>query len=118
MNKATLRTEETYKAYKDLIAAGGLEGHCALCDAPAIKQFGFWKLMVNTFPYDRIAQTHDMLIPLRHTKESDLTEQELKEYAEIKSNYLQEHYDFLIEATNKMKSIPSHFHLHVITLKQ
>ncbi len=73
--------------------------------------------MTNAFPYDRIAKTHDMIVPLRHVDEDHLNDEELKELKIIKDNYLHKEYEFIIEATYKVKSIPAHFHLHLLTIK-
>jgi uncharacterized protein YnzC (UPF0291/DUF896 family) len=58
-----------------------------------------------------------MVIPKRHVKESGLSEEEKKEYAEIKATYVENEYEFIMEPTVKLKSIPEHFHLHVIVAK-
>jgi len=117
MSKALLRTEETYQKYQDLIAAGGLKGPCALCGGEAIKEFEHWKIMVNAYPYDRIAKLHHMILPKRHASEGEITQEEWYEYGKIKKEYLHNEYQFLIEATNKTKSIPTHFHVHLVVLK-
>ena len=113
-----LRTPETDKTYHDLIDAGGLQGHCALCDTPATSTFAFWKLIPDKYPYDFIAETHDMLVPHRHAKWAELTTEELQEFEEIKAGDMQQKYDILLETTNKSKSIPAHYHLHAIILKK
>ena len=46
--------------------------------------FGYWKIVTNAFPYDLIAGRHDMILPLRHVTENELTEEELVELKEIK----------------------------------
>ncbi|MEI6864218.1 MAG: hypothetical protein WCK46_02540 [Candidatus Adlerbacteria bacterium] len=114
---ALLRTPEGQKKYKDLIDQGILEKGCALCLSESIKTFTHWKIMPNAFPYDRIAKVHDMIVPLRHSIEDDLTVEELKELHEIKNSYIQKEYEFIIEATYKVKSIPAHFHLHLLIIK-
>ncbi len=117
MSKEILRTEGTYKAYTDLIAAGGLEKGCALCSEPAIKTFTFWKLILNKYPYDRIADVHDMLVPLRHVGDADITPDEWQEYQTIKRDHIEPTYSHVMEATNRLKSIPKHFHQHLLIIK-
>lgn len=110
----TLRTKAAtaeYAAFKD---AGGLNGPCPLCVAPAIAEFKHWKIMANRFPYDKVAVTHDMVVSLRHADWADSTLEERAELDEIKKGYINDHYDFIIEATTKKKSIPPHYHLHLI----
>ncbi len=113
-----LRTRETSQKYTDYRIQGGLDGGCRLCDAQAVKEYRFWKVSINNFPYDRIAEVHHMLLPIRHTDEAGLTEEERQELLAIKDGYVQHHYEFMIEASQKHKSIPAHFHLHLIVAKE
>jgi hypothetical protein len=110
------RTQEQLEKYKAYIAAGGLDTGCVLCSKSPIKTFTYWKVIPNDFPYDLVAKTHHMLIPFQHVAEKNLSEDEWKEFQLIKGEYLQQ-YDYIIEATEKQKSIPQHFHLHLITKK-
>lgn len=113
---SVLRTPEMFQKYADYRAQGGLDNGCRLCEAEPIKKFNFWKLTDNKFPFDRLAKTHHMLLPIRHALEADLKEEEKNELIEIKQ-ILDNDYNFIIEATNKTKSIPTHFHLHFIVAK-
>lgn len=89
---------------------------CVLCEREARKEFTWWKIIVNKFPYDRIASVHDMLVPKRHATEDELTEDEKCELREIKRTEIHD-YQFIIEPTPHVKSIPTHFHLHLIVGK-
>jgi diadenosine tetraphosphate (Ap4A) HIT family hydrolase len=84
-----------------------------LCEKVSIQSFTYWKITENSFPYDQIAKTHHMLVPLRHVIEDELSKDELAEFKTIKAEHVSE-YDWIIEATAKNKSIPNHFHLHFI----
>ncbi|PIR86911.1 MAG: hypothetical protein COU11_03595 [Candidatus Harrisonbacteria bacterium CG10_big_fil_rev_8_21_14_0_10_49_15] len=113
-----LRTKETHHKYLAYRNNGGLEKGCALCERESLKEFRFWRVIKNEFPYDRVAETHDMLIPKRHTGEGGLTEEERKELWEIKcGEYINNNYHFIMEAVTKIKSIPNHFHLHLTKIK-
>jgi len=90
---------------------------CVLCDRAPLHEFTWWKIIENAFPYDRIASTHHMLMPKRHTLESELTPDEKSELERIKESGL-DAYQFIIEPTRALKSIPSHFHLHLIVCKE
>ena len=114
---STLRTQETKAIYDAYIAQGGLEDACVLCTSDVLKSFTYWKIIANRFPYDRIAKVHDMILPLRHVTENDLTEAERDELHSIKTAYLNEHYDVFLEASSRLKTVPAHFHLHLIVLK-
>ena len=113
-----LRTKEMDEKYKTAIANGVLKHDCALCTKDTIKSFKYWKAIRNDFPYDSIAEVHDMIIPYRHTTWQELSKEELEELERIKEEYLQLTYDYIMEGTNKIKTIPTHFHLHLIIVKR
>jgi hypothetical protein len=56
-----------------------------------------------------------MLIPIRHTAVPN--EEELAEYETIKKTFVNDTYRYILEATNRTKSIPSHYHLHLVEIK-
>ena len=112
------RTKETEEKYKKLIDEGHLKGGCKLCQAPPIKEFNYWTIVKNQFPYDGIAKVHDMALPKRHILEDSLTREEQQEYLKIKAGYIEQTYEYIIEPASKLRSIPEHFHLHLIITKE
>jgi hypothetical protein len=114
---ATLRTPEMKAKYKAYQAEGGLAGACVLCEKPALQTFGQWKIIDNMFPYDRVAKTHHMLVPLRHAAEAGLSDGERAELLDIKRGQAMGPYEYMLEATAQTLSIPQHFHLHLIVTK-
>ena len=115
---ASLRTKKSDDYYKRLIAKGHLENGCNLCkEKKEVKKFKHWRILKAKFPWDRIAKIHHLIIPVRHTTEEKLTKVELKEFHLIKKNYIHGRYELIAEATKKKKTIPSHFHLHIIAVK-
>jgi len=116
MAKPTLRTPETEQKYQDEIAAGLFNNGCVLCKSDTLQQFTHWRIIANDFPYDKIAKRHDMVIPTRHTP--DIGEEERLELEEIKKMYINEHYNYIFESVNKQKSVPAHYHLQLILLKE
>jgi len=58
-----------------------------------------------------------MVVPIRHITETGLSKEELEEFASLKKDVIDPGYDYIIEATTKNKSIPAHFHLHLIVGK-
>jgi diadenosine tetraphosphate (Ap4A) HIT family hydrolase len=110
----SLRTTEGKKKYKEYLSTHPQGDVCDLCGKEPIEEFEGWKIVLNSFPYDQIAETHHMLALLRHATEEELTETELVELKTIKATYVNDNYDWIIEATTKNKSIPAHFHLHLI----
>ena len=113
----SLRSDEQWAKYQEYKSQGGLGGGCRLCEIDSMKEFGHWRIVKNKFPYDNIADVHDMIVPKRHVTEDDLSDEEWEEYKKLKSDYLNTHYDFIIEATHKIKSIPGHVHWHLIVAK-
>ena len=114
----SFRTPEMEEEYAKHRAAGGLDGECRLCKHPALTRFRHWKITDNNFPYDRVAQIHNMLIPLRHVTEVDLTCEERDELLTIKhGSVIQNTYEFIVEPSRKKRSIPDHFHLHLLVVK-
>ena len=112
-----LRKQENEEQYKKLIAAGYLDDTCRLCQASSLKNFKYWRIIRNNFPYDLIAEIHDMIVPRRHVVEDDLLIEEQREYGEIKTGHIGATYTHIIEPTLRLKSIPGHFHLHLIVAK-
>jgi hypothetical protein len=110
----SLRTPEGDRKYVEYRAQAGAADPCALCAAPAISSFTHWKIVENRFPYDRIAAVHHMILPLRHVDETGLAAAELEELSLLKRGELNTGYQFIIEATHRQKSIPGHFHLHLV----
>ncbi|MEJ0054035.1 MAG: hypothetical protein WDN10_04950 [bacterium] len=114
----SLRTPEVVAKYLAHRESRKGSDSCELCEKLATKEFTYWKVVENDFPYGQIAKTHHMLVPLRHTTEDGLTDSELAEQKLIKRGFVNEGYDWIIEATHKNRSIPSHFHLHLIVQKE
>ncbi|MCE9548852.1 hypothetical protein K8Q98_00400, partial [Candidatus Nomurabacteria bacterium] len=90
---AQLRTKETHEKYMKFIESGFLAEKCGLCDDNSIKEFNYWKIIDNLFPYDSVAKVHHMIIPKRHVVEDELNEEEKNELKEIKMGYINQEYD-------------------------
>jgi diadenosine tetraphosphate (Ap4A) HIT family hydrolase len=108
-------TQAAYKAYRnDPVQARA----CGLCEERQHTEFVHWRIIENRFPYDLFAKTHDMLVSKRHVSTEELSEEEKREFEEIKDTYVQEHYEIMIESVRRQRSLPSHAHLHLIVVKQ
>lgn len=112
-----LRDTELILRYQDHIKRFREQGICPLCDEMPIKLFRHWKIINNEYPYNMIAATHHMITSMRHITEDELTQEESNELQEIKKTFINSDYDLILEPTIKEKSIPDHFHLHLIVLK-
>lgn len=119
------RTKETYDIYKAFCEIHKDKKHpsmCHLCGKIKDEQnltFAYWKILANDFPYDRIAQKHDLLVSRRHfAEEFEMNEEERRELVEIKTRVLPEMqvYDTMIENFKKLRSV-EHYHIHLIKLK-
>lgn len=114
----TLRSAEAQKKYSDYRKSLPSDAACPLCEESAIKDFVHWRIITNNFPYDNVAEVHHMIVPRRHVTETELTAEEMQELLAIKHDFINhQEYDWIIEATTKKKSIPAHFHLHLIVGK-
>lgn len=113
-----LRTKKSEEKYQKHLRNKKNLNYCPLCSEAGLKKFKYWKILKNNFPYDKIAKKHHMIVPIRHITENKLNQKELLEYKKIKQNFINKaDYTTIIEATDKIKSLPSHFHLHLIILK-
>jgi len=111
------RSEEVAQAYREYQESLPADAACGLCIKPSLKEYDHWRLVVNSFPYDCIAETHNMLIPKRHVTEIGLTDEESRELRHIKEE-LHGEYDYFIEAAKRNKSIPAHHHEHLIVARE
>ena len=112
-----LRTKKTHEKYMKVRAQKTFNHTCRLCKIKPIKDFKYWKIIDNEYPWDLIAKTNHMLVPKRHVVYEELNIIEKKELDLIKSNYVNKKYEIIAEATNRKKSIPSHFHVHLLVLR-
>lgn len=119
------RTNKIYNEYQ-LFKKKLSPDHCALCDKnklnntrQIIKKYKYWTVAKNDFPYDKVTNTHNLLILNRHTgNEENLTVSEVSELFKIKKIYLQNDEYELLENNIKRKSIKDHFHLHLLVWKK
>lgn len=119
-----LRTPETWEAYqkrrKEL--QGVQHNFMAHPEPEQVKlRFKYWFIMRNDFPYDVVAETHDMLVLKREgvTQESQIEEWEWQEFEEITQAIdRMQQYDCIVKNFTVGQSHPSHIHWHLITWKR
>lgn len=114
---ATLRTEETEARYRADKAAGGLDKGCVICGREALKEFTYWKIVANEFPYDKVAQVHHMLATKEHLAQPEISKEAWWEFDAIKKSDVNPAYDAILENTPKNMTIPAHFHVHLLVTK-
>ena len=105
----TLRKPESEAIY--LEAKKSASG-CPLCGREGIHECEYWKLMPNTYPYDAVAEKHDMLVFKHH--EQNASKEALEELEAIKKMKFIADYHCLIENFPIRQSVPGHFHVHLI----
>ena len=114
-----LRSEKAASEYEEAIKNRVPGSGCNLCNDhdSILQEFSHFVLMKNKFPYDRYFTKSDMLVSKRHAAEQELTPEERTEFISIKRE-LSDSYDSIIEHLPKQKSIPDHFHVHIIEFKR
>mgnify|MGYP001579346225 CR=1 FL=1 len=113
------RSKKVYEKYEKVKASEALQKGCSLCKkAKSLKNFKHWRIVNNKFPYDKVAKIHHMVIPKRHTIYEELNKIEKEELDLIRATHINLKYEAILEATNKEKSIPDHFHLHLMVMKK
>ncbi len=112
IRKTRLRSDATHTKYCNSPKTVDFLG-----TAPAIAEWTYWKLIENQFPYDVIAEKHDLVVPKRKfAKKTEMNYDEIEEFAEKVRPYLVEHYDMEIRNYPKAQSVPDHYHIHVLKL--
>lgn len=107
------RTREMAEKYDAHMQTEVFKNTCVLCDREPLQAFTHWKIIANHFPYDKIASLHEMIVPYRHVTENELSDEEIAEFREIKGGYINDHYDYVLEAVG-VRSIPEHHHVHLV----
>lgn len=112
------RTQETHNRYnherqEDLKD----DNYCPLCNAPTVKECNYWRIIPNKYPHDAVAEKHEMIVLREHLLKVELSEAAKQESYELKYADLGDNYCFITEALPGSKSIPGHFHLHLIVPK-
>lgn len=114
MKVTLLRTLETQRAYEKHMQIK--KSTCFMCDYNAPIIADCWKIIPNQFPYDAIAEKHDMLVLASHGNTLGFTEEES---LKIMKDFLFkiQGYDAIIENAPANRSVPGHYHLHLIKYK-
>jgi len=115
-----IRTRFTQEQYNEYIKryTGDGSDHFADWQNRLIKEYKHWAIVKNLFPYDNIATVSHILITKR-VVEFDwekLSRDEQKELNRIKKD-IRGKYDCILENLPTARSIPKHFHLHLLKIK-
>lgn len=81
-----------------------------------LKEYKYWKIILNTFPYDD-TKLHHMIIPKRQVR--DYTELDVLERAELENikTFDCKNYDSCIRNFNKYRSVEIWYHEHLLRWK-
>ncbi len=90
------------------------DGTCIFCARELfVKEYKYWLIVENRFPYNAVFSNHRMLAPKRHLKE-DLNKEEM---LELKFILKEEEYDYCVLNKRDRRSLPEHFHYHLLNMK-
>lgn len=118
LGNTLLRTPETFEKYHNNPKRESAT--CFICDAESLWTYEYWKLIRNDFPYDAVAETHHMLVPLRHfPTNAEMNNGEARELGEIlRMKDEGGNYDALIENFAGGRTFKSHYHIHLLKWKR
>lgn len=109
----SLRTDKDEKAYS---RAKKAKTSRPLHKEPRIKEWQYWALIDNEYPYSVAFKTHHMLIPKRKVAQQNLSKQERTELDNILAE-LNADYDCLQINFVRNQSVRDHFHIHLLEFK-
>lgn len=124
ITRTFLRSDETMTRYmktmKEREEKGVKFNQFLSNEKKVIKEFEYWIIIDNEFPYDAVATTSHMIATKREVAFDWklLTIEEDKELEKLQREYLNEHYDVIWENLPKGQTAPGHFHLHLLILKR
>jgi diadenosine tetraphosphate (Ap4A) HIT family hydrolase len=87
-----------------------------LANEDALKEWSYWRLIHNAYPYSSAFKVHHLLVPKRVVAKTDLNQEELAELDSL-TDELSDVYDCLLINFPKKQSIRNHFHVHLLTYK-
>ncbi len=109
----SLRTIRDEMHYAKAKTQGGTK---PLLEEDRLKEWKYWALIENEFPYSAAFKTHHMLIPKRVVDDKNLSIDERIEMDAV-LNELSEKYDCVLVNFRKKQSIRDHFHMHLLCYK-
>jgi len=122
MKKTIVRSSEMlekYNVYREEKGADYSEKFAFNLEEENILHAGdYWVVIPNDFPYDKVFEKHDLLVPKRvFAYASDMTKEEFDELQQLKLD-LDEDYDSILENLYETRSVHKHFHLQLCMWKR
>lgn len=113
---ASLRTSKEEVRYERAKKAG--KAGRPFLEEPRLREWKYWAMIPNEFPYSAAFKVHHMLIPVRVVAQADLSAAEKRELQEITEQISKEgEYDCTLTNFPRNQSNKSHFHVHFLTFK-
>ncbi len=112
-SKVSLRTTEGTAQYQEDLRLNKVK---SLSEEPRLKEWEYWALIKNSYPYDINFSIHHLLIPKRVVPQKQLNVQEKNELEAILEE-VQHDYDCQLINFPTAQSVTSHFHIHLLTYK-
>jgi diadenosine tetraphosphate (Ap4A) HIT family hydrolase len=114
------KTENQYQNFKKAKKDAGQDLTVFdLKDEIIIREFTYWLIIENRFPYDNMTSVNHMLIPKRTINDlSEASDIELNEHQDIRKILIEDaFYDAIVENLPRSKSVKQHAHLHLVRWK-
>ena len=115
-----LRTEEVLSNYRRKSSTPGFDiKKFSLLDLPHVKDWKYWVLVENEFPYDKISVRHSLLVPRRHfTEDENMSSDERQELFFIKAEFkMSKEFDAILENIKHNRTVPDIYHIHCFKFK-
>lgn len=90
-----------------------------LNDEPALKEWKYWRLVNNRYPYDKIMdETHHMIVLKRDVHVFSISSEELHELWFEIFPWADDHYHVSNINFDALRSISSTPHIHILNIKE
>ena len=121
MEFCPVRTKETFLKYKEYLQRDPDFVQLKESLNNPLKDFGFWILIEDNYPWDNIAKVHHLLFPKRvFCFEKDMNEEERENLNKIISDNCGE-YELIVRKLDLLgitnRSVKWHYHIHLLKLK-
>ncbi len=85
-----------------------------------VKEYDYWRIIVNQFPYDNVAEVHHLLAPIeKYATEAQCPEPVAEEIQKILLELdVDDYYDCIMQNFTVAQSIPAHLHYHLLKWKR
>lgn len=116
--KDVLRSEEVQEAYMKERSVHGKFTPDFFQEKDG-KEYIYWRLIENDFPYDLIAEKHFLLSPRRNfANDWEMSDEERQELFDIKKQIAETlEFDSIYENVPHNRTLPGHYHLHLVKYK-